>query len=102
MIREIKRRAKAASMPFTISSADLLPGLLGGACQATGILLDFQTVAGPFTPSVDRTDPQRGYEPDNIKIVVLIYNLAKRNWTHQDVVDFAISLTKNEPRRDAI
>ena len=101
LIAEIKRRSKASGMPCTITSASLIPALTAGVCQATGIPLDFRTIAGPLTPSVDRTDPQRGYEPDNIKIVVLIYNLAKRNWTHGAVVDFAVSLAKNEQRRHA-
>lgn len=92
LIAGIRNRCKYNGMPCTIASNNLIPILSKGICQTTGIPLDFETIAGPFSPSVDRIDHQRGYEPNNIQIVVLIYNLAKRNWTHEDVLELAKAL----------
>lgn len=92
MVGEIKRRCKENGMPFSITSKDLLPALERGKCEATGMDLDFKGVAAPFMPSVDRIDPQKGYEPGNVRIVVLMFNLAKRNWTDGDVRKMALAL----------
>ena len=95
MISEIKRRCKNSGMPFAITKDDLIPRLEVGICQVTGMPLDFYGVAAPFSPSVDRIDSQRGYEPDNIRIVVLMFNLARRNWQDADVLTMANAFVSN-------
>lgn len=34
----------------------------------------------PFQPSIDRKDPARGYERDNVRVVCLLVNYAMSNW----------------------
>lgn len=34
----------------------------------------------PFQPSIDRRDPSRGYERDNIRVVCLLVNMAMSDW----------------------
>lgn len=63
-------------------------------CRQTGILFDFSTMKGKrsFGPTIDRIDNSRGYTIDNIQIVCNIYNMAKNEFTHDDVMKFAIAL----------
>lgn len=92
LLGEIRRRCKHSGMPCTIIADDLLSALTAGVCQATGMQLDFATISGPFIPSVDRIDHQQGYVPENVRVVILMFNLARRNWRDEDVLSMAHAL----------
>jgi len=52
-------------------------------CSVTGVeLLD--TMSDPLSPSIDRIDNARGYEPNNIRIVALTYSLCRNKWDDID------------------
>ena len=64
--------------------------LQSGYCEITGI--SFEQNKGnrsPFGPSIDRIDPKKGYTKDNCRVVVSCYNLAKSNWSDDDVLRMA-------------
>jgi hypothetical protein len=70
-----------------------------GLCEVTGLPFDYSYplkgsdyTHNHFAPSVDRTDNNKGYTKDNCKVVVWIYNRAKGNGTHKDVVKMSKSL----------
>lgn len=65
-----------------------------GYCQVTGLEFDLTTKHGPFTPSLDRRDPKLGYTIHNTQVVVLCYNQAKGNWTHDDVVKMCQAISR--------
>lgn len=72
---------RKALRPF----ADLLIERLNwGVCEATGVCLDRNQIAGPLTPHLDRIDPSRGNVYDNVQRVCGLYNQGKHNWTHED------------------
>lgn len=48
--------------------------------------------ANPWGPSIERNIPALGYQPDNIEIVCVMYNLAKNTATNEDVVAMARAL----------
>ena len=60
-------------------------------CAATKIVLNKDISDHPLSPSIDRIDNNIGYEPENVRIVSLLYNLARRRWDDQLV----ISVIKN-------
>lgn len=43
----------------------------------------------PFSPSIDRIDNSRGYEPDNVRLVCLIVNLARNNFGDEALLEMA-------------
>ena len=52
-------------------------------------------------PTIDRIDSKRGYTEDNVQIVCLIYNLAKSNWNHDEVMLMVEALSAVKIRRAA-
>lgn len=67
-------------------------------CKQTGIPLDFTSMQGkrPFGPTIDRIDNSKGYTIDNVQIVCNIYNYAKNQFTHDDVIKFATALLEQQ------
>lgn len=43
----------------------------------------------PFSPSIDRIDNRFGYEPDNVRLVCLIVNLARNDFGDEAVLKMA-------------
>ena len=76
-----KKNSKEKGITCTISK-NLIHDLLRDhpSCTLTGIKFDLRLkqykLANPFRPSVDRIDPSRGYEPDNIRLVCVAVNYA--------------------------
>ena len=55
-------------------------------CEVTGIL--FSDSPGPFARSFDQRSPGKGYTPENVDVVVRIYNYAKNVYDIEDVESF--------------
>lgn len=70
-----------------------------GRCEITGLpfVLD-RWGKGPWSPSLDRTDNDKGYAFDNVKVVVWCYNAAKGEATSADVLRLAEALCIHEKR----
>ena len=54
----------------------------------------------PYQPSVDRIDPSRGYERDNIRIVCLLVNMAMSNWGEEPLRKIAERIVTRGLRPD--
>lgn len=98
-----KSRAKKSRLECDIDTKYTLELLKkqNGLCAGTG--LELRPAAGrgksgkdPFTVSIDRRDPSKGYTRDNIQLVCVIYNEAKNSYRHEDVVMMARSIVKKE------
>ncbi len=92
-----RHRSKKLGLDFDLDKEWLVTILEKGVCEVTGI--PFQMEGGKvnggnrsFTPSLDRTDPTKGYTKDNTKVVVWIYNGAKGVGTHKDVMKLVEAL----------
>lgn len=68
-----------------------------GKCALTGITFTLSPSATskrkPFAPSIDRLDPTRGYEPDNVRLVCVIVNLARGDFSDSELLAMANGLT---------
>lgn len=79
------RHARAATQDV-LGKVDVLRMLLEQdyRCPISGSYFTHDAFEGegtnPFQPSVDRVDPGRGYERDNVRIVCLLVNYAMSNW----------------------
>jgi hypothetical protein len=77
-----RARALKKGIPFTITLEWFKDKVISGRCEVTGRPFnhDKPTKKGknnPFSPSIDRWDPSKGYIPENCKVVVWIHNRAK-------------------------
>jgi len=91
--QRVKQRAKAQSLDFNLDLEWFKERIERGVCEATGLpFVDSDKPMAPFTHSVDRTDPGKGYTKDNCKMVIWIYNAAKGSNSHEDVMIMARSL----------
>jgi hypothetical protein len=57
---------------------------------------------GPRNASLDRIDSARGYTPGNIQFVSYMANVAKNDFTHEQMLDFCRAVAehsaKDEPK----
>lgn len=50
----------------------------------------------PYTPTIDKIDPNKGYTKDNCRIVIWWYNLSKSIWNDELVIETIHSWFKNK------
>jgi hypothetical protein len=93
---------------FDLTRAWALEKLEAGVCEVTGIPFVLEadsrysdeTKDGksthPFAPSIDRIDCMRGYTKKNCQMVVWIYNRAKGEDSHEDVISLAKALVERD------
>lgn len=98
-----KKRAEDKGWDFNLTPEWIQPKLEAGRCEATGIELELSggEFKGyghfrPWTPSLDRIDPTRGYTTDNVQVVCWMYNQAKGVSAHSDVIRFAAAVMAQE------
>jgi hypothetical protein len=92
LLYNAESRAKKIGVPFDLTFEWLLPKLQAGKCDVTGIAFDFESAAtakNKYAPSLDREDPAKGYTKTNVRLVVWIYNSAKGENTHNELLEFA-------------
>lgn len=91
--------ATMRNLPFLISESDVVSALerQRWKCARTGISFDLAMTGGkrPFGPTIDRIDNARGYEPDNIQFVCLMYNTGKGQFTDDDFLILAHAVVEH-------
>jgi len=99
MLGNARARARRLGLEFSLTKEWLLEKLSHGRCEATGLPFDISTGYGKggsglnsFSPSLDRVDAFGGYTPDNVQVVVLIYNRAKGLFPVSDLLEMASAL----------
>lgn len=66
-------------------------------CSVTGHPLAWEWTGqgdNPWGPSIDRIDCTKGYDFDNVRLVCWAYNIARRNWPDEIVLEMAQTLLK--------
>ena len=92
-LQEIKSRAKRQSLECDLDLEWFTERMAHGLCEVTNLpFVPSEKKMGPFLPSVDRTDPKKGYTKDNCKMVIWMYNAAKGSNTHDYVMIMARAL----------
>ena len=64
-------------------------------CAVSGLPLDTTKYNHPLSPSIDRIDNSQGYIVGNIRIVSLIFNIARREWDDQIVIESFQQIAKS-------
>lgn len=81
LLNSARGGAKLRNLKYTLTEADLerLIERAGGKCEVTRIPFNYQRTGQnrrPWAPSIDRIDSQRGYTPDNVRLVCFAVNIA--------------------------
>ncbi len=98
LLKSIKYRAKKRGVECTLTRQWLIERFEAGACEVTGV--PFQLSGGkikgrfihPFSPSVDRILPGRGYTAENCRLVIRSFNVARADFDDADVLVLARAL----------
>ena len=86
-------RARKYQLPFSITLEWVVVALERGVCERTLILFVFDEKGRhPFSPSLDQNLPEKGYTPENTRVVCSMYNIAKNEHTEMDVIIMARAL----------
>ena len=98
---EAKRRATRKKIPYTLTEhdvAELQRAIDAGHCAVTGIPFIYDHRGSFASPSIDRIDSDKGYEPGNVRMVCKIVNMAMGHWG-EDILRFVMqSWFANEQR----
>lgn len=97
-----KIRAKKKGLEFSISRKFVEDAVLSGRCSVTNIKFSKKSSSkkyGAFGASIDRINPKLGYTEKNCQIVCWIYNRAKGNGTHKEVLILAEALMPSKPKK---
>ena len=84
-----KWRAKGRGIEFSLSRERVEKAILSGVCEVTGLPFDLRLKGkrlGALSPSIDRIDQRLGYTEENSQVVCWLYNRAKGDGTHSDVL----------------
>ena len=86
-----KRRARVKALEFHITPGHLCHCLetQGYRCAATGREFDLSPVTqhkNPWSPSLDRINPHKGYTWENTRVIATIVNEAKGQHRNEDLL----------------
>ena len=98
-------RSRKRGTLFTITREWVMDKVDEGCCAVSGVPFCYEfTGEGkqkrrPFAPSLDQINPGKGYTPENTQVVVSIYNYAKNNFEHEDVLRLSHALILAQARQ---
>lgn len=81
-------------IPFTISFEEIWEAFSGGVCQVTGVPFRTDKARGLATPSLDKTIPELGYVPGNVKLVVWAFNSLKGDSSEEEAIALIKEMSK--------
>ena len=87
--KRTRTRAAARGVEFDLSRQRVQSAMEAGYCEVTGLRF---SRTGPFSASIDRINPNIGYLEANSQVVCWIYNRAKGDGSHADVVKMVEAL----------
>lgn len=59
---------------------DLQKRINVGCCELSGVVFDLSPGRKPTSPSLDRRSPEKGYTPDNIRVICHALNAGLGDW----------------------
>lgn len=93
--------AKQRGHECTITAEDVEAMLAPMTCSVTGLPLslghDGDTSRNPWAPSIDRVDCSKGYVPGNVRVVCVLYNLARSDFRDEDLLKVAKAVAERAP-----
>lgn len=92
-----RARNKALSIELDVRSIEAMLDACDYKCPFTGIPFDLEPhptrQQNPYSPSLDRIDPAKGYTVSNTRVVSWVYNSMKGEGTDAELLSFALLIT---------
>lgn len=87
-------RAKSKGLPHDLDEQWLRPRLERRICEVTGIPFSekVQRPAHRYCPSIDRIDPTKGYTKENSRVVCMMLNIIKRDYSDAEIISVGVAL----------
>lgn len=90
MLNNLRSSAKKRGILFTITIVDLNNLSFPITCPILNIKIDYhKRGVGDDSPSIDRIDSSKGYEPDNIMVISYKANRMKNDGTLEELQQMA-------------
>lgn len=86
------KRSEKKGLEFDLDEDWLVQKLGLQYCEVTGIMFKGEKLTEPFMRTIDRTNNNIGYTKENCKVVVWIYNQAKKDFDAEHVITMARAL----------
>lgn len=101
MVSAARSRCKKKKMDFNLSVGWAIKKLLQGKCEATGVFFNVHKSShwDKLSPSVDRVDSKKGYTIDNCQMVTLQFNIAKGQWSNDEMLEMCKLFVKHSKKR---
>lgn len=100
VLKDAKNRAAKRGLPFSLTEDYLreLHESTGGRCALTGIEMTRRAGGrpGPWSASLDRIDPAKGYVAGNVRWIVWSMNIALHNWGEEKFRRLAMAYLKHD------
>ena len=95
VLRARKAQAKKKGLSFTLTK-EWYDEQFKKGCAVTKLPFDKHRSDSPWVAHIDRKIPELGYIPENCQLVCACYNIAKKHWTHLDVICMAQALIESK------
>ena len=82
LLQAARMRAKKRDEPMTLSVEWVLEKIANGHCEVSGMEFDMSRAGtkNPYAPSIDRIDSNKGYTPENCRVILWALNTAFSHW----------------------
>mgnify|MGYP001568535542 CR=1 FL=1 len=79
------RRAQKRNEAFSLTRQWIKDRLVVGTCAISGLPFDLSaTKRSPYSPSIDRIVNNKGYTPENCRVILWALNAAFSNWGEEE------------------
>ena len=104
MVSRSRSFARRAGVEHTITVEWVVEKLTAGKCEATGLPFDLEPNtmpcrSNPFQPSLDRIIAGGGYTPENVRVTVFIFNVARSDFGDAPLLTMARALIATQPKK---
>ena len=91
-----KTRARKKRLPFDLTVDWIHDKIKQGYCEVTSLPFSHKIQKPPhrFAPSIDKVLPSLGYVKQNCRMVALMVNHIKRDYTDEEVADVGLALAR--------
>lgn len=89
LVRDARWRGKSLGVPVDLDVEEMWPYMEAGWCPYVQTPWDFDTPRGPYSPSIHRIIPERGYVNDNCIVISWIANCAISHFGERTFESFA-------------
>ena len=96
LLRSSKQRASDKGFEYNLDFS-WARSTWNGHCALTGLPFrcsDKNLGGNPFSPTIDRIDPKRGYVQDNCRFILFSINSFKHTGTDNDLKEIIVALNK--------